>query len=278
MHRTSLLVLLLSCRASDVTPTSATATHVASTPDAVAPSASSAAAPPARRAHADGPKGSVEIVLCRSATEIGLGLELTPKLGAPWRVMLQGAAAATPDERIRFVDVDHDGFPDPVLTDASRKKPAVAFVYLTGQSGGPSKSCSVGLSVDHGSEGFIVGAETLDDAVTALAAVPNRGLTDPEACAAIDRTAPRSDVAVYGYPDYDGAIARRIKSGDAVTTCHAKVPDGPGFLHPVFVCDAFRPYCEFGLASGDTTIPPSERRYWFDATAHQLVTVAMPQP
>ena len=278
MRRTGLLVFVLACRTPDAASTSVPATQVASTPDAVAPSASSAVAPPAQRAHADGPKGSVEIVLCTSATETWLGLELSPKLGAPWRVMLQGAAAATPDERIRFVDVDHDGFPDPVLTDASRKKPAVAFVYLTGQSGGPSKSCSVGLSVDHGSEGFIVQAETLDQAVTALSAVPNKGLTDPEACAAIDATAPRSEVPVYGYPDYDGAIARRIKSGDAVTTCHAKVPDGTGFLHSVFVCDAFRPYCEFGLASGDTTIPPTERRYWFDVAAHKLVTVAMPQP
>jgi hypothetical protein len=269
VKRILLSFLSLACHASEATPittplvTSTTAVDLADA--SIARDASSS-----RRAHADGDRGSVELVICPFGKEKWLGLAITPKQGALWRVALYGVDANTPDAQVRFVDVDHDGFPDPIVSDASRTRPNIASVYLTSTNDGAGKDCAESISIDRGSDGF------LDEAATALAAVPAKGLTEKEVCAAIDATQ-RLDVDVLGYSGSEGALDEHLKMSDAVTSCHARVPDGTGFLHPVVKCDSFRPYCEFGLASGGTTIPASERRYWFDASLGKLVTVGVPQ-
>ncbi|MBI5537218.1 MAG: hypothetical protein HY898_31140 [Deltaproteobacteria bacterium] len=263
---------------SAVSPAPGSSADAAAVVDAAPPSSDASAA--VRRAHADGPSGSVEIVICSTHRGKSLGLEIGPKQGTSRRATLGEASAMTPDESIRFVDVDHDGLPDPVIANLpgpGDPKPLVpAVVYLTGESRGSVLDCGDWLPPDRGSDGFMVGARTLDEAASALAAIPHQWVTDKQACAFVDARGSRSS-RIYGYPGSNGMLEHRSTQPDAILSCRAKVPDGNGLLRPVMQCDKFRPYCEFGLASGGTMVPPYERRYWFDVTAGKLIVVGVPE-
>lgn len=148
----------------------------------------------------------------------------------------------------------------------------VANVFLTTQAGSsPGDSCATWLPVDWGSEGFILHAHDLDDAARALAAVPDQGVSPKQACAYAAASTP-SKVEMYEF-QYDG-LTRHTRSVGDLHICDQKIRDGSGFLHPAFVCNAFRPYCFFGMASGDTTVPETELRLWFDVTNKRLTALA----
>jgi hypothetical protein len=233
---------------------------------------------PPLRAHADGASGSVSLIQCTMGSgSTWLGLEITPKQGESWRVSLEGLSASTPNENVRFVDVDEDGFPDPVLLNPDRKALLVAVVVLTSQVTRSTSTCANTVAFDHGSEGFLLGARSLDQAVAALSEVPKHGLNEKEACAFLAAPTPHPLVEVFGFPGSDGMLSLAIQEPEAIVTCGKKVPDGAHYLHPSVRCDSFRPYCEFGLLSGDTSLPPFERRYWFDPSKKQLTVVGVPQ-
>jgi hypothetical protein len=239
------------------------------------------------RVHAFGVRGSVAIVICGEGGSARLGLKIAPNDGLPGVVALDSEDASTTDAQIRFVDVDHDGFPDPVVSALDRKAPGIVTVHLTSKAlaeaagnvpaglGGCSALSS--LEVDHGSEGYLVHARTLDEAVTALAALDSRAITPSQACAFLEQT-PHPAFEIYDYPNLSSKIEKRSREpkAKAIIKCRILWLDGNTFLSPLLTCDDFRAYCEFGLAVDATILPPTERRYWFDPAAGKLLLVGVP--
>jgi hypothetical protein len=112
---------------------------------------------------------------------------------------------------------------------------------------------------------------------------PARAMTQPDVCALLarrDLPAPRLVLANR----FDGAPLRLAthaeRQGAAlVLGCDERVPDGNQFLVPDISCADGGPSCTFSLKSGDTSVPPYERTYWFDfdAAGHAaLVAVVIP--
>lgn len=123
---------------------------------------------------------------------------------------------------------------------------------------------NVGVNVDHHLE--------------SLRKLPGGGVSQKEACALIDAAGfvPPKDQYLW---DADGSLVARTTNKKAVISCAKRVADGPGhFLVPTFRCGTWRPYCEFGMLSGETSVPPMERRYWFDVTGAKLRMTAVALP
>jgi hypothetical protein len=270
MKHAGWIALLLACRATKEGPPSVPAGEPA--PDT---SAVLAVEPYPVIAHASGSRGTIDIVICvplRGEKSLGTRFSAQGLTTGPF--ILEGADPSTTQDKVRFVDVDGDGYPDPVVaTSPPGSSLVVANVFLSTQVD-TSKAwpgCTVDIPVDRGSEGFLLSAHTLDEAGRALAAVPHRGLTQEEVC----RYSAASDPAkVSTYSFLYAGLVRRIDAPRRWALCDQKVADGPEVLHPSAVCDAFRPYCTFGMASGDTIIPASESRLWFDLAAKRLAVAA----
>ncbi len=260
---------------SEVQPVPSPPTYSAVQPDA---------APRLRRLHAEGTNGAVEVVICNNVGNKSLGLLVVTTAGSAQRIELPGTDAATPDDRVRLLDVDHDGLPDPlvgVMPDRRGSVVAPVTVFLTSTlSGSPNArgqgDCTESLTPDEGSEGFVVHAQSLDDAARMLAVVPQAAPTSQQACAYVEG-ATRSQFEAFGFPGSSGVLQHKSQAANALLKCSAKVRDGAGFLNPVMSCDSFRPFCRFGLASGDTSVPDTERRFWFDLSQKRLMVIGVPE-